>query len=245
VTVPNQRDPDLTQIVRDLRKGVDDVKRNSISRWGRIPHLTVDPTSPPDGSEWIRDDLHELRYRANGTTGYTGANGSGAPSGTGAAGEFYSDTTNGRLYWSDGIGWIILQEPMQTSFAPVLSGGTWALGAGTSALKYNRHGGKITLHGLITFGAGMVAGAAILNVSTPVQIASDGFDVGTCRPTSTGVNNFGGITIAGSATTIAFQSPNAGASNSLSGFVAGFPFVWKSTDLITYEIELRMLSPYS
>ena len=40
--------------------------------------------------------------------------GAGAPSGTGVEGQQYYDTTNDRLYLSDGVGWIIMYEPWQT-----------------------------------------------------------------------------------------------------------------------------------
>ena len=71
MTVPNQRDPDLVQIVE---KGTDDLaalKANVISRWGRVPYLTADPTSPPDGSVWVRSDDGSLRWRSGGVTSPT------------------------------------------------------------------------------------------------------------------------------------------------------------------------------
>ena len=49
--------------------------------------------------------------------------GAGAPAGTGSDGEEYWDTTNKRLYRSDGVGWIIMAEPGQ-AFTPAWSGFT-------------------------------------------------------------------------------------------------------------------------
>ena len=62
------RDPDSTQVIASLVDGLAALKANVISRWGRIPHVAADPTSPPDGSVWIRSDTGNLNWRANGTT---------------------------------------------------------------------------------------------------------------------------------------------------------------------------------
>lgn len=62
------RDADGDELDRATRDGLADLKRLHISRWGRIPHLATDPTSPPDGSVWLRSDINQVRYRANGTT---------------------------------------------------------------------------------------------------------------------------------------------------------------------------------
>jgi len=62
------RDGDLIQIVNDLRDGFADLKANVVSRWGRIPNVAADPTSPPDGAVWIRSDDLGLRWRSNGAT---------------------------------------------------------------------------------------------------------------------------------------------------------------------------------
>lgn len=68
MTVPNQRDPDLTQVVKGLMGGLADLKANVISRWGRVPHVAADPASPPDGAVWVRSDDLAARWQANGRT---------------------------------------------------------------------------------------------------------------------------------------------------------------------------------
>lgn len=62
------RDPDLIQIISKLQGDLDELTKNVISRAGRVPHVAADPASPPDGSDWIRSDTGEWRYRANGVT---------------------------------------------------------------------------------------------------------------------------------------------------------------------------------
>lgn len=66
MTVPNQRDPDSTQVLRAVRDGLADLKAMVISRWGRVPYMGADPVSPPDGSMWIRSDTRRLVFQAAG-----------------------------------------------------------------------------------------------------------------------------------------------------------------------------------
>lgn len=68
MAITNQRDLDATQILGKVADDLDALKANVISRWGRIPHVTADEASPPNGSTWIRSDDKGLRYRGNGTT---------------------------------------------------------------------------------------------------------------------------------------------------------------------------------
>jgi hypothetical protein len=62
------RDPDEIEIIRDLRARLSDVERVSVSRWGRHPHVTADPSPLVDGLVWIRSDLGQLCFRAAGVT---------------------------------------------------------------------------------------------------------------------------------------------------------------------------------
>lgn len=64
---PNQRDPDLDQIIDNLKDRLAALEANTVSRWGRGPHIAADPVTPPDGAFWIRTS-GEWRYRANGVT---------------------------------------------------------------------------------------------------------------------------------------------------------------------------------
>lgn len=70
MTAQNQRDPDGTDILGQVRDGLADLKANVISRWGRVPHVATDPTSLADGMAWIRSDTGQLRFRANGVTSH-------------------------------------------------------------------------------------------------------------------------------------------------------------------------------
>ena len=69
MVVPNQRDPDQTTIIRQLRTELAALKSTVIGRWGRVPHLSADPASPPNGSLWIRDDAPStLKARTGGAS---------------------------------------------------------------------------------------------------------------------------------------------------------------------------------
>jgi len=68
VTVQNQRDLDQIEIIRKLRQDLDELTNTVVGRWGRVPIVTADPTSPPDGTIWIRSDLNKIRFRSGGVT---------------------------------------------------------------------------------------------------------------------------------------------------------------------------------
>jgi hypothetical protein len=68
VTVPNQRDPDLVQVIDNLQTRLAALEANVVSRWGRVPHVATDPATLADGMAWVRSDNGQLRWRANGAT---------------------------------------------------------------------------------------------------------------------------------------------------------------------------------
>lgn len=70
-------------------------------------------------------------------------NGAGAPSGVGTNGETYYDSTNLKLYKSDGTGWVIMIEPEQV-FTPTVTAGSGALTTSSATLRYNRSNGWLT-----------------------------------------------------------------------------------------------------
>lgn len=70
---PNQRDPDLVQIIDNLQTRLAALEANTVSRWGRVPHVAADPATLADGQVWLRSDDKTMRYRANSTTGIVGA----------------------------------------------------------------------------------------------------------------------------------------------------------------------------
>lgn len=92
------RDGDIIEIVRSVRDELGNLKANVISRWGRIPHVSADPPSPPDGAVWVRSGDGGYRYRANGVTyapalGWRGA-GTGVAVGPIAAVETVINTSS-------------------------------------------------------------------------------------------------------------------------------------------------------
>jgi hypothetical protein len=66
--VRGQRDPDEIGILTDLRHGLDELRKNTVSRWGRVPHVTADPSPLVDGQVWMRSDLGQLCFRVGGVT---------------------------------------------------------------------------------------------------------------------------------------------------------------------------------
>lgn len=149
------------------------------SRLGRVPIVTADPTSPPDGSVWIRSDTAGVRYRSGGATRLLPRSGAGAPSGTGTNSEQYYDLTNNRQYVSDGIGWIIMAEPTQ-NYTPALTG-TGGLNpnigaGGTITGSYRRSNGVCFWQMQVSFsGAGVAAGTGDYRITVPIAYASGSF----------------------------------------------------------------------
>lgn len=146
--------------------------RNTIG----VPNVTTDPASPPDGAVWLRSDLGELRYRTNGATGFAGASGPGSPAGVGNNGEEYWDSTNKRLWRSDGIGWFIIAEPI-LAYTPTLLSGTGTITTvGACSGTFHRGDGwcdysfdvAITTNG---------TGATFLYVGLPTSATQSGFGV--------------------------------------------------------------------
>lgn len=150
------------------------------------------------------------------------------------------------LFMSNGSVWVTIAEPPK-SYVPTLGGTGWAFGTGTRPAWYQRVNGSLRLWGTITFGAGMVAGSGGFTIGAPpgINLATDSTDVGSVRTTKVSVNNYGGIISTQTAATLIPQSPNAAAGNSLSAYVAGFPFAWAAGDSINFTITARMASPLS
>ena len=69
MSVPNQRDPDQIEIIRSLLARVTQLEQTVTGRWGQIPHVSTDPTTPLNGAIWLRDDSPvNVRVRSGGTT---------------------------------------------------------------------------------------------------------------------------------------------------------------------------------
>lgn len=171
MTVTNQRDLDLVETIRKLRGDVDTLTGTVISRWGRVPIIGADPASPPDGSVWARSDLGGIRARINGATIPMPRVGAGAPAGTGISGEEYWDTTNARLYRSDGVGWIVMAEPAQT-FAPTLANIT--IGDGSIFGESHRSDGWCDVYEGVIFGSTTSITSSSPTLGLPYQAAHIG-----------------------------------------------------------------------
>lgn len=72
MSVPNQRDRDEIEELRNLRRRLDELEQNTVSRWGRVPIVAADPVTPPDGSMWLRTDTGS-RHQSAGVTRAPGA----------------------------------------------------------------------------------------------------------------------------------------------------------------------------
>ena len=92
------------------------------------------------------------------TGGYT--TGSGAPAGTGSNGDEYYDYTNFRYYRSDGVGWIILSEPVQT-FTPTLTQSATVTKTVTEA-SYQRSNGRCRGNVQLAITSAGTAGNAVI-----------------------------------------------------------------------------------
>lgn len=88
--------------------------------------------------------------------------GAGAPSGTGTNGVWYYDTTNDRLYVSDGGGWIIMAEPNINTHSASPAPTTGAFTGASTSFNYRRSAGFVDFNMEIDItnngtGAGSVA----------------------------------------------------------------------------------------
>lgn len=96
--------------------------------------------------------------------------GAGAPGGTGVNGQEYWDSTNKRLYRSDGAGWIIMAEPTITTFAPTITSGTGTITTvGAVAFSYRRHDGWLDWFESITITTNGT-GASWVRTTLPVAM---------------------------------------------------------------------------
>lgn len=97
------------------------------------------------------------------------------PTGTGSNGEWFYDTTNDRLYMSDGVGWIVMYEPLQTVNATTTN---ITLGTNGSVKHYyRRSGGMCFCTTEIAFGTSgtkltLTSGHTITLPKTPKRLQS-------------------------------------------------------------------------
>lgn len=141
----------------------------------------VGPSAPPapfDGELWWDTDDASLAVDTIAasvlaadiafTSKYVaGTKASGAPVGTGTAGDLYYDTSAKRTYQSDGTAWIIMSEPWQT-YTPTLT--SWSLGNGIIYGRSQRQFKKMFVEIDITWGStSNFGGGANLGVGLPAK----------------------------------------------------------------------------
>lgn len=170
--------------------------------------------------------------------------GAGAPAGTGANGDWYYDATNDRLYLSDGVGWVIMYEPLQT-YVP-----TWAnvtLGTGpTRTGEFKRCAGYCDFRVVLVLGtAGVLTGQPSFNLPTiAAQGVRSNFNV---HIIDAGIQTFEGgceTTVAGSSTCTPYVTSTAAAFMSFSNINATTPMTWGVSDELDVGGRYRMNTPY-
>lgn len=77
MTAPGIRDPDQLQIIRTLRDDLKTLTSTVVGRWGKVPYAATDPTTPANGTVWVRSDTRSLWARIAGTSVLIGAGGGG------------------------------------------------------------------------------------------------------------------------------------------------------------------------
>lgn len=172
--------------------------------------------------------------------------GAGAPSGTGIAGDLYYDTTNKRLYLSDGVGWIIMSEPENTSWVPTWNNVTLGTG-GSKTGRYHRSDGYVDFHILLVLGTG---GGFTGTLSFDLPMAHDVVHRGAINLTvfRSGVNEYQGANEAGgsgtaSLTVLAFNV--SGTTVTYSVVNATTPWTWVANDKVSVSGRVKMLSKYA
>lgn len=103
--------------------------------------------------------------------------GAGAPSGTGKDGWQYYDTTNHRLYQSDGTGWVIMSEPVIASFVPNVASSVGVITTFAATYAYHRRDGYCDWEGSIAI-TNNGTGAGLVSMSTPIDSAQTAVGMG-------------------------------------------------------------------
>lgn len=171
--------------------------------------------------------------------------GSGAPAGVGSNGETYYDTTNFRLYRSDGVGWIVMYEPLQT-YTPALTNIT--IGNGTNSGRYKRFGGMCFVKAAFVMGSTSVMGTGP-QMSAPktmdVALGLNEADAATAIYYDATGGRGSGRTFCVSGTTIGFLATNSAATYTIESQVTALiPYTWTTSDLLTFAFTYTMATPY-
>lgn len=178
-----------------------------------------------------------------------GSQGSGAPAGTGSNGEWYYDTVADRAYMSDGVGWIVMYEPMQT-YTP--SSTNISFGA-TSTLtgRFQRRAGRCI--GRFSLYMGASGTSAVMGTAPTIGLpktADTGTSFGdldagsmTLMYDATGPRFYGTSYISGTLA-IGFQCFSAGTAGAGATVTATAPFTWAFGDFLSGSFDYLMSTPY-
>lgn len=161
-----------------------------------------------------------------------------APTGTGTAGDWYTNTVANRVYRSDGVGWIIMSEPWQT-YVPTLVAGVAVTKTVTYA-KYQRRDGTCTVEDSLTI-TGIGTANTPITIGLPIAAAFTGLTtVGSFVYQDSGTAYYEGAAMLASTTTITGQAHNTGA------FIGQAPaFTTANTDIAMIAVIYEMTTLYS
>lgn len=168
--------------------------------------------------------------------------GAGAPAGTGTNAQWYYDTTNDRLYVSDGVGWIIMYEPDQV-YTPAFPTGV-TIGNGTRDGVFRRQGGRCSFEQRLTFGS---TSAITGNVTATLPKGAARLERGQLMPVFT---DAGGSISIGWNNRDSLASPTIGATvtsgayASASALSTSIPFAWGTGCELALSGEISMTTPY-
>lgn len=124
---------------------------------------------------------------------------------------------------------------------------TWSNAAsapGTGSVNQGRYcviGKTVHVRGYLTFGTGLSVGAGTINVTVPIASANTSpYFLGSVDLSSTGVNSWLGKITLQANTNVAIITGLTASAGAAANFSSTYPFTWKATDNIvfnmTYEI---------
>lgn len=105
--------------------------------------------------------------------------GAGAPAGTGTNGYEYWDTTNKRLYRSDGTGWIIIAEPV-LGFTSTVSAFAGTITTASCTLAYRRSDGWLDAEGTVSVTTNGT-GTGYVGLTLPTAVKTGNLYIGNGR----------------------------------------------------------------
>jgi hypothetical protein len=154
------------------------VGTNWVDVGGSSDPVWVDPNAPTDPNIDIWYDTDASGSVPSGSS--IGVESVKPNASTALRGLHYYATDTQREWLCDGTGWIILAEPLQTNFTPVVTAAAGTITAASATLRYARHDGWLDWTASISVtNAGTGAGG--LNMTFPVSVNAGTRAMGTGR----------------------------------------------------------------